>query len=62
MLKNYAMKLTTLVSETSRKRIKLLISEQQLRNLAGSIIREQENGTINKIQLIKTNSNAQKKK
>ena len=56
------MKLTTLVSEPPRKKIKLLISEQQLKNLTGSIIREQENGTINKTQLIKTNSNAQKKK
>jgi len=56
------MKLTTLVSETPRKRIKLLISEQQLKNLAGSIIREQENSTIKKPQLIKTISNAQKKK
>lgn len=56
------MKLTTLVSETPRKRIKLLITEQQLKNLAGLIIREQENGTIKKTHLIKTNPNAQKKK
>ena len=56
------MKLTTLVSETPKKRIKLLISQQQLKNLAGMIIQEQENGTIKKPHLIKTNSNAQKKK
>jgi hypothetical protein len=56
------MNLTTLVNETPRKRIKLLITEQQLKNLAGLIIREQENGSINKIHLIKTNTNAQKKK
>lgn len=56
------MKLTTLVNETPRKRIKLLITEQQLKNLAGLIIREQENGTIKKTHLIKTIPNAQKKK
>jgi hypothetical protein len=56
------MKLTTLVSETPKKRINLLISQQQLKNLAGMIIQEQENGTIKKTHLIKTNSNAQKKK
>ena len=52
------MKLTTLVSETPEKRIKLLISQQQLKNLVGMIIQEQENGTIKKTYLIKTNSNA----
>ena len=56
------MKLTTLVSETPRKRIKLLITEQQLKNLASLIIREQEKGTIKKTHLLKTNSNVQKKK
>ena len=52
------MKLTTLVSETPKKRMKLLISQQQLKNLAGMIIQEQENGTIKKTNLIKINSNA----
>jgi hypothetical protein len=55
------MKLRTLVSETPRKRIKLLITEHQLKNLADAIIREQEDGTIKKTYLIKQNSNGQKK-
>jgi hypothetical protein len=55
------MKLTTLVSETPRKRIKLLISEQQLKTLASNIIREQEEGTIKKTYLIKQNTNGKKK-
>jgi hypothetical protein len=54
------MKLTTLISETPRKRIKLLISERQLKNLAGSIIREQEKGAIKNTHLIKKNTHAQK--
>ena len=55
------MKLTTLVSETPKKRIKLLISEQQLKNLTSLLIREQEQGTIKKTYTNKANSNAQKK-
>ena len=54
------MKLTTLVSETPKKRIKLLISQQQLKNLAGMIIQEQENGTIKKTHLIKIKHNENK--
>jgi hypothetical protein len=55
------MKLTTLVSETPRKRTKLLISEQQLKNLTSMLIREQEEGTIRKTYLIKQNTNGKKK-
>ncbi len=55
------MKLTTLVSETPRKRIKLLISEQQLKTLASNIIREQEEGIIRKTYLVKQNTNGKKK-
>lgn len=61
IVKKYTMKLRTLVSETPRKRIKLLITEHQLKNLASAIIREQEEGTIKKTYLIKQNSNGQKK-
>ena len=55
------MKLTTLVSETPKKRIKLMISEQQQKNLTSLLIREQEQGTIKKTYMIKANSNAKKK-
>jgi hypothetical protein len=55
------MKLTTLVSETPRKRIKLLITERQLKILGSNIIREQEEGTIRKTHLIKQNENGKKK-
>jgi len=55
------MKLTTLVRETPRKRIKLLISEQQLKTLASNIIREQEEGAIRKTYLVKQNTNGKKK-
>lgn len=61
IVKKYTMKLTTLVRETPIKRTKLLITEQQLKNLANAIIREQEEGTIKKTYLIKQNSNGQKK-
>ena len=61
IVKKYTMKLTTLVSETPRKRIKLLISEQQLKTLASNIIREQEEGAIKKTYLIKQNTNGKKK-
>lgn len=55
------MKLTTLVSETPVKRTKLLITEDQLKNLVSAIRGEKERGTINKNYLIKANSNAKKK-
>lgn len=61
IVKKYTMKLTTLVSETPRKRIKLLISEQQLKTLASNIIREQEEGIIRKTYLVKQNTNGKKK-
>ena len=51
----------TFVLETPRKRIKLLISEQQLKTLASNIIREQEEGAIKKTYLIKQNTNGKKK-
>jgi hypothetical protein len=55
------MKLTTLVSETPVKRTKLLITEDQLKNLVSAIRGKKEQDTINKNYLIKANSNAKKK-
>jgi hypothetical protein len=55
------MKLTTLVSETPVKRTKLLITEDQLKNLVSAIRGQNEQGTINKNYIIKANSNAKKK-
>ena len=51
------MKLRTLISETSGKRIKLLITENQLKNLASMIIHEHERGKIKNANLTKQNSN-----
>jgi hypothetical protein len=56
------MKLTTLVSQAPKKRIKLLISEQQLKNLTSFLIGEQEEGAIKNTHLIKKNTHAQKQK
>lgn len=55
------MKLTTLVSERPVKRTKLLITEDQLKNLVSAIRGEKEQGAINKNYLIKANTNAKKK-
>ena len=57
------MKLQELVKPkktTKPKRLKILISETQFKALANNVLNEQEQKTIKKTHLIKTNSNAQK--
>lgn len=49
------MKLTTFVSETPTKKMKMIITESQLRNLATQIIQAQEEGTIKRTHLVKSN-------
>ena len=56
------MKLTTLIEDNSRGKLKMIISETQFRALANNIITLQEEKKIKRTHLIKTNTNAQKKK
>jgi len=60
IVKKYTMKLITLVSETPRKRIKLLISEHQLKTMVSHIIKEEEEGTIRKTYFVKKQKNNEK--
>ncbi len=56
------MKLEPLAPEQKNNRIKMIITEDQLRRLAANVITEQEEGTIKKTHLIKINNDVKKKK
>lgn len=60
-IKRYIMKLRSLVNENTNKKIRLLITESQFKNLANSVLQLQEKKQISNTHLIKTNSNAKKK-
>ena len=60
-IERYIMKLRSLVNENTNKRIRLLITEAQFKNLANSVLQLQEEKKIRNTHLIKTNSNAKKK-
>jgi hypothetical protein len=55
------MKLRSLVNENTNRKIRLLITEAQFKNLANSVLQLQEQKQISNTYLIKTNSNAKKK-
>jgi hypothetical protein len=55
------MKLRSLVYENTNRRIRLLITESQFKNLANSVLQLQEQNQISNTHLIKINSNAKKK-
>ena len=58
------MKLEELVTEekpTKPKRVKILISETQFKELAKNVLNEQAKNTIKKTHLIKTKTDAKKK-
>ncbi len=55
------MKLVPLINENSKRKLKMIITTEQLHSLAKSVISEQEQGTIKNTHLIKINTNAKKK-
>lgn len=55
------MKLRSLVNENTNKKIRLLITETQFKNLAKNVLQLQEQKQLCNSNLIKTNSNAKKK-
>ena len=60
-IKRYIMKLRSLVNENTNRKIRLLITEAQFKNLANNVLQLQEQKQIRNTHLIKTNSNAKKK-
>jgi hypothetical protein len=56
------MKLRTLVQDSPNRKLKMIISETQFRALANNVLTLQEEKQIKNTHLIKTNTNAQKKK
>ena len=60
-IKRYIMKLRPLVNEKTNRKIRLLITEAQFKNLANNVLQLQEQKQIRNTHLIKTNSNAKKK-
>jgi hypothetical protein len=60
-IERYIMKLSSLVNENTNRKIRLLITEAQFKNLANSVLQLQEQKQISNTHLIKTNSNAKKK-
>ena len=55
------MKLRSLINENTNRKIRLLITETQFKNLANSVLQLQEQKQIRNTHMIKTNSNAEKK-
>jgi len=55
------MKLKTLVQEAPKRRIKMIITENQFRTLAENVLLLQEQNQIMSTHLIKINPNAKKK-
>jgi len=60
-IERYIMKLRSLVNENTNRKIRLLITEAQFKNLANNVLQIQEQKQISNTHLIKTNSNAKKK-
>ena len=60
-IERYIMKLRSLVNENTNRKIRLLITEAQFKNLAKSVLQLQEQKQLSNSNLIKTNSNAKKK-
>jgi len=60
-IKRYIMKLRSLVNENRNKKIRLLITETQFKNLTKNVLQLQEQKQLSNSNLIKTNSNAKKK-
>ena len=60
-IKRYIMKLRSLINENTNRKIRLLITEAQFKNLANNVLQLQEQKQIRNTHLIKTNSNAKKK-
>ena len=60
-IERYIMKLRSLINEKTNRKIRLLITESQFKNLANSVLQLQEEKKIRNTHLIKTNSNAKKK-
>jgi hypothetical protein len=60
-IERYIMKLSSLVNENTNRKIRLLITEAQFKNLANSVLQLQEQKQISNTHLIKTNYNAKKK-
>ena len=60
-IEKYIMKLRSLVNENTNRKIRLLITEAQFKNLANSVLQLQEQKQISNTHLIKTNSNAKQK-
>lgn len=54
------MKLTPLTQQDTR-RMKIIITEDQLKRLAAHVIAEEEQGTIKKTYLVKQQKNGKKK-
>ena len=54
------MKLRSLVNENTNRKIRLLITEAQFKNLANNVLQLQEQKQIRNTHLIKTISNAKK--
>ena len=59
-IKRYIMKLRSLVNENTNRKIRLLITEAQFKNLANNVLQLQEQKQISNTHLIKTISNAKK--
>ena len=60
-IKRYIMKLRSLINENTNRKIRLLITEAQFKNLANNVLQLQEQKQIRNTHMIKTNSNAEKK-
>ena len=60
-IKRYIMKLRSLINENTNRKIRLLITEAQFKNLANNVLQLQEQKQIRNTHLIKTNSNVKKK-
>jgi len=54
------MKLLPLTNENPTRKMKMIITTEQLNTLAQNVINEQEQGKIKKTYLIKQNSNEKK--
>ncbi|MFM1775097.1 MAG: hypothetical protein RJA53_707 [Bacteroidota bacterium] len=55
------MKLESLTNEKSKRKLKMIITTEQLHALANNVINEQEMGAIKKTYLLKQKPNVKKK-
>ena len=60
-IERYIMKLRSLINEKTNRKIRLIITEAQFKNLANNVLQLQEQNQISNTHIIKTNSNAKKK-